>query len=157
LAEVEARARENMRAGLDLMAADLLFTETTRTRQTLREQLRSLRAMDSSAVADARSIDLKQAWTALAAVAVLFAWALVRSARGAPREPASDSRPVPADSNPLPLTPPSRPEHAIDLGETAALCTAISCLQSEAGLQGLLARTATLLGASGVVVWMTAG
>src|SRR4030095_3637837 len=38
LAEVDARARENMRAGLDLMAADLLFTETTRMRQTMREQ-----------------------------------------------------------------------------------------------------------------------
>lgn len=157
LAEVDARARENMRAGLDLMAADLLFTETTRTRQTLREQLRSLRAMDSSAVADARSIDLKQAWTALAGVAALFAWALVRSARGSPRKPAGDSPPAPADSNPVSLTAPSRPEHAIDLAETAALCTAISSLQTEAGLQGLLARTATLLEASGVVVWMTAG
>ena len=32
-----------MQADLDLMAADLLFTETTRTRQTLRDQLRMLR------------------------------------------------------------------------------------------------------------------
>ena len=54
LAEVDARARENMRAGLDLMAADLLFTETTRTRQALREQLRALRVAESSAVADAQ-------------------------------------------------------------------------------------------------------
>ena len=81
LAEVDARARENMRAGLDLMAADLLFTETTRTRQTLREQLREIRVAESAAVADARSNDLKQAWTVLAGVALLFAWALVRSTK----------------------------------------------------------------------------
>src|SRR4026209_2618304 len=35
LGDVDGRARENIRAGLDLMAGDLLFTETTRTRQTL--------------------------------------------------------------------------------------------------------------------------
>ena len=45
----------------------------------------------------------------------------------------------------------------IDLTETAALCTAISRLQTESDLQGLLVRTATLLDASGVVVWMAAG
>jgi hypothetical protein len=45
----------------------------------------------------------------------------------------------------------------VDLTEAAALCTAISRLQVETDLQALLARTATLLDASGVAVWMTAG
>jgi hypothetical protein len=80
LAEVDGRARENIQAGLDLMAADLLFTETTRTRQVLREQLRALRLAESNAVADGRATDLKQAWMALASVAILFAWGLLRSA-----------------------------------------------------------------------------
>ena len=62
LAEIDARARENMQADLDLMAADLLFTETTRMRQTLREQLRMLRLAESNAVAEGRSNDLQQAW-----------------------------------------------------------------------------------------------
>ena len=61
LGEVEGRARENVRAGLDLMAADLLFTETTRTRQMLREQLRALRLAESAAVADGRSKNVKRA------------------------------------------------------------------------------------------------
>jgi hypothetical protein len=156
LGEVDARATENMRAGLDLMATDLLFTETARTRQALREQLRALRGLESKAVAEARSVDLRQAWTALAAVALLFAWALVRSNRPASRERPAAPTAAAQDEIPVPQERPSRPEPSIDLTETAALCTAFSRLQAEAGLPPLLARTATVLGASGVVVWMAA-
>jgi hypothetical protein len=159
LGEVEARARENIRAGLDLMAADLLFTETTRTRQTLREQLRALRLAESKAVSDGRSNALKQAWIALAGVALLFAGVLVRSSRGSTASSASDpSAQIPVRT----LVPVHEAEKrvvapSIDLGETAALCTAISRVQANSDLQGLLTRTASLLGAPGVVVWMAAG
>ncbi len=163
LAEVDARARENMLADLDLMAADLLFTETTRTRQELREQLRKLRVAEASAVSDGRSNDLKEAWTVLAGVALLFAWALVRSTRR-PTTALSDevTSIAPADhlppSTPPESVPPERGvESTIDLQETAALCTAISRLRTESDLRGLLVRTATLLDASGIVVWMAAG
>jgi hypothetical protein len=164
LAEVDARARENMVADLDLMAADLLFTETTRTRQALREQLRKLRVAEASAVSDGRSNDLKQGWTVLAGAALLFAWALVRSTRR-PTTARSDevTSIAPAADHLRPSTPPeSVPpervvESTIDLNETAALCTAISRLRTESDLQGLLVRTATLLDASGIVVWMAAG
>jgi len=158
LAEVDGRARENIRAGLDLMAADLLFTETTRTRQGLREQLRALRLAESGAVADARATDLKQAWTVLAGVAILFAWTLVRSARRSVEAAPSQAGATPEpDHVPLNVVPRSEPAPSIDLKEAAAVCTAISRLQSEADLQPLLARTSALLKASGVVVWMAAG
>jgi hypothetical protein len=158
LAEVDGRARENVRAGLDLMAADLLFTETTRTRQTLREQLRTLRLAESSAVSAARATDLQQAWMVLAGAAILFAWALVRSAR----RPADVTHSVPSatpesDHVSLNIAPTPEAAPSIDLKETAAVCTAISRLQSEADLQPLLARTSSLLNASGLVVWMAAG
>ena len=169
LAKVDASARENMRAGLDLMAADLLFTGTTPIREGMREQLRTLRRVESSAVAAARSNDLKQAWIALAVVALLFAWALVHSSRR-PMAAASDEiqtdQPKPDH---VPLNEFQRPAgHAardaaqafapsVDLTETAALCTAISRLRVETDLEALLIRTARLLGASGIVVWMTAG
>jgi hypothetical protein len=158
LAEVDGRARENIRAGLDLMAADLLFTETTRTRQGLREQLRALRLAESVAVADARATDLKQAWTVLAGVAILFAWTLVRSARRPAEASPNQASAMPeSDHVSLNVVPRSDPVPSIDLKETAAVCTAISRLQSEADLQPLLARTSALLKASGVVVWMAAG
>ena len=51
---------------------------------------------------------------------------------------------------------PPKAEPSIDLTETAALCSAISRLASRA-VRGLLVRTAGLLEASGVVVWMAAG
>ena len=160
LGEVDARARENMSAGLDLMAADLLFTETTRTRQTLREQLRALRLAESKAVADGRSNDMKQAWMVLAGVAILFAFALVSSSRVAPAP--SPAIGLSSEAPARTLLPLHEPEKAllplsIDLKETAALCTDISRIQADADLQGLLARAATLLGAPGIVVWMAAG
>jgi hypothetical protein len=160
LAEVDARARENMRADLDLMAADLLFTETTRTRQALRDQLRALRVAESNAVADGRANDLKQAWTVLAGVALLFACALVRSSSRRLPPPESNEPPIvtpDTDHVALNIAPPKVAEPSIDLTETAALCSAISRLKSEADVQGLLVRTASLLEASGVVVWMAAG
>ena len=159
LGDVDGRARENIRAGLDLMAADLLFTETTRTRQTLREQLRALRVAESNAVADARAADLKQAWMVLASVAILFAWALVRSVRRPASEPLADlpSLAPEPDRVSLNIAPRRDPAPSIDLTETAALCTAISRLRSESDLQPLLGRTSSLLDASGVVVWMSAG
>jgi hypothetical protein len=166
LEEVEGRARENMRAGLDLMAADLLFTETTRTRQMLREQLRALRLAESTAVADGRSKDVKRVWMALAGVALLFAFTLVLSSRGSTAPSASDLSPQLSERD---LVPPHESEKAdiapslesnalsLDLKETAALCTAISRIQADSDLHGLLARTAALLRAPGVVVWMAAG
>ncbi len=159
LGDVDGRARENIRAGLDLMAADLLFTETTRTRQTLREQLRALRVAESNAVVAARATDLKQAWMVLASIAILFAWALVRSARRPAAQPLMDPSPLAPASERVSLDVAPRPDPvlSIDLTETAALCTAISRLRSESDLQPLLGRTSRLLKASGVVVWMAAG
>jgi hypothetical protein len=167
LSEVDSRARENMGAGLDLMAADLLFTETRRTRQTMRGHLRTLRVGESRAVAASRSSDLQQAWTVLAAVALVFAGVLVRSTRKPSAVPPRSSVPLQSeaafsanapDHVALNIVPPKdMPTHSIDLMATAELCTAISRLESEADLQGLLMQTAGLLGASGVVVWMAAG
>ncbi len=167
LAKVGASAQENLRAGLDLMAADLLFTGTTAIRAGMREQLRTLRRAEYSAVADAKSNDLKQAWIALAVVAMLFAWALVRSSRRPMATAPVESRVEPEPDH-VPLNEFQRPaDHtaresvvaapAVDLREAAALCTAISRLQVETDLEALLVRTARLLGASGIVVWMTAG
>ncbi len=159
LGEVDVRARENMSAGLDLMAADLLFTETTRTRQTLREQLRALRLAESKAVADGRANGMKQAWMVLAGVALLFAWALVSSSRGSTASPVSDvSSQAPAGTLlPLQETERTGTTLSVDLKETAALCTDISRIQADSDLQGLLARAAALLDVPGVVVWMAAG
>ena len=159
LANVDSRARENMRAGLDLIAAELLFTETSQTREAMREQLRTLRRDESNAVTEARARALRRAWIALAGVALLFAWALARSSRSPAPAASEEIRFHQAESDRVPLNEFRRPEPtpSVDLMETAALCTAISRLRVETDLEALLVRTAGLLGASGTVVWMTAG
>lgn len=159
LGDVDARARENLRAGLDLMAADLIFTETTWIRQTLREQLRALRLAEAKAVADGRSYDMRRAWMVLAGVALLFAGALVRSARASNASVSIDVSAQPPMRTLVPMHEPEKQDVApsIDLQETAALCTAISRVQADSDLKGLLIRTAALLDAPGVVVWMAAG
>ena len=159
LGDVDTRARENLRAGLDLMAADLIFTETTRTRQTVREQLRALRLAEAKAVADGRSNDMRRAWMVLAGVALLFAGALVRSARTSNASVSTDVSSQPPMRTLVPIHEPEKQDVApsIDLQETAALCTAISRVQADSDLKGLLIRAAALLDAPGIVVWMAAG
>lgn len=82
-----------------------------------------------------------------------------------------DAAPVPGTPTAGPLErahAPAPPGHAapaverveappgIDLSEAARLCTDLARVQDTSELQGLLARAATLLHASGIVVWMAA-
>lgn len=53
--------------------------------------------------------------------------------------------------------PPAEPEPrkpSVDLGGTAALCADMACIQDATELRALLTRAATLLDASGIVVWI---
>lgn len=152
IAETDGRAQENLKVSLDLMAADLIFTETHAPRRSLREQARVLRTAEASAVAMARERALQQAWAGLGAVAVLFAAVLLRwsrrsSSAGATNELSIAGADAAADS--------SMPR--VDLIAAGDLCTRIGCLRSETDLQAVLEDTKRILEASGVVVWMGAG
>jgi hypothetical protein len=168
IAEVEGSARENIRAGLDLMAADLIFSETHKLRGELRQQFRALRAEETAAAATVRASDLKTIAAAMGLTALLFAWVLVRATRASSssatpvRESVASSAPVAADRSvfelnlkPAPLD--LKPAPSLDLPAVANLCTAIGRMKSREDLERLLERTGTLLEAPGVVVWMAAG
>ena len=156
--DVVIRTRENAAAGLDLMAADLLLTESHQLRRAMQQDLRALRTAEASAVSAARSADMLQVWASLSIVALLLAWALIRWSR-APTVPAPAEALVAQNS----IIPPAheRLTHAsassVDLVGAAELCTAIGRARTEADLQELLERSATLLGARGIVIWMAAG
>jgi len=156
--DVVIRTRENAAAGLDLMAADLLLTESHQLRRAMQQDLRALRTAEASAVSAARSADMIQVWASLSVVALLLAWALIRWSR-APTVPAPAEALVAQNS----IIPPAheRLTHAsassVDLVGAAELCTAIGRARTEADLQELLERSATLLGARGIVIWMAAG
>jgi hypothetical protein len=159
IAEIHGRALQNLHAGVDERAADLFFTETHTPRRAMQRELRSLRAAESAAAATARSADVKQAWAALAVVALLYAWALIRWSRFpvAPVVNTSLASVLPDTLAPPHEEPVPTATQSLQLEEAADLCSAIGRLKADAELPMLLERTATLLGASGVVVWMAAG
>jgi hypothetical protein len=164
IADIEGSARENVRAGLDLMAADLIFSETRVLRGALHQQLRALRAEETAAAVIARSSDLKTIAASLGVTALLFAWALVRGMRvpasTVPPEMDTVSSPGVVDSHSaldLHVRPEPVTREPIDLPAIANLCTAIGRMKSSEDLQRLLERTGTILDAPGVMVWMAAG
>ncbi|HET9358860.1 MAG TPA: hypothetical protein VFO58_03880 [Vicinamibacterales bacterium] len=160
IAEIEGSARENVRAGLDLMAADLIFSETHMLRGELRQQFRALRAEEIAAAAVARASDLRTIAAAMGLTALLFAWALVRATRGPSssstpvHESVTPSAPAAADRSVFELDLKPAP---LDLPAVANLCTAIGRMKSREDLERLLERTGNLLAAPGVVVWMAGG
>ena len=67
---------------------------------------------------------------------------------------AASASPAAGDGGERPVRP-STPEAAPDLAATAALCTDFSNLTTRDQLPGLLARTAALMNASGIIVWVS--
>jgi hypothetical protein len=156
--QVTEGAQENLRAGLDLTAADLAFTETQHARRTLRHQLRAFRTSEVAALGQARSEGLTQVWIGLAGVALLFAWVLIRGARTpAPQAQGSVSSSAAAHSSESDAVQPAVLPGPVDLQEVANICTAIGQLKSDTELPGLLERSVTALRASGLLIWIGAG
>lgn len=169
LAEIDRRGRENLAAGLALTAADLLFTESHAIRTTMRQQLRALRAAEADTVEQARAGVLRQAWLAFAGVALLVALALIRwprretltsplpNADAATREEPETPGSILAPADAVVPAPAPAAVDGVDLAETASLCTAIGRLHTQTDLPDLLSRTASVVDATGVVIWMAAG
>ena len=65
--------------------------------------------------------------------------------------------PAAGDAGADPVRKPARPRAAPDLGATAALCTAFGNLTTREQIPDLLARTAALMNASGLIVWVNDG
>ena len=156
LVNVDDRARDHLRLEQQLMAADLLYTEARQAIEAMTSQLHGLRETERrSAEAERRALLARQA-SILATVAVVWfagVLALVRSP--APRE-----IPVPIETSILPaelLSSAPAVVPAIDLGAAAKVCGELARLSSVAGLPATLARTARVLDASGLVVWLGAG
>jgi hypothetical protein len=158
IGEALRHGQENLDVGLDVMAADLVFTETALARRDLRTSLHALRDSEFDRLAEARAAAVTQAWAALATLALLVAWALLRWSR-VPRSVSDTRGVVTTVPGEIPLHPPVSQASAldVDLPATAELCTDIARLEAAAGVQGLLERAAGVLRAPGVVLWMAAG
>ena len=151
IAAADAAALEHLRIGEDLMAADLLFAEGSRAFDLLLAQIHDLQAAERATAEDERRALAWRGAIALASWAVLWTVGLLAFAR-LPAEPelVAVAEPV-VDAQPAVESP------RVDVDEAAAVCTELLKLTTTAGLPDLLARTARLIDASGLIVWMGAG
>ncbi len=159
MVQATARARENLGLGRDLMAADLLLGETRENVESLSTSLDKLRSSEASAFAAERAALDERSWLVLGGVAALWAvglLALGMTSQTRALESPTDETAVPG-LVPEPANTPSVEAPSIDLPSAAELCTAISRATSADALPNLLARTATILDASGIIVWMSSG
>jgi hypothetical protein len=160
LGDIETRAAEHMWLGQDLMAAELLASGGRSADEAVASGLRTLRGAENDAFAAARASALDSLWTIAGAIAVLWVVGLILFMRQ-PSVVVREVSPAPTQGHTL-LVPPDaaqklEPATSLDLQGAADVCTSIGQLTSAEDLSPLLRRAASVLDASGVVVWMAAG
>ena len=152
-----------------VQAGSLLQTLTARgaSLDAMRATLTELGTAERSAFSAERAVIEQRMWTVIGALAVVWVLGLLVLARvpqvpAAPAVPATtlslqpmmmpateDARAAATDAESSPPT--------VDLAAAADLCTAIARITSAAALPDVLARSAAVLDASGIVLWMGAG
>lgn len=160
LLDTETRALEHLRLGQDLMAADLLVTDGRAAAAAIVSGLLTLRATENDAYATARAGALDSLWTIVGVVSLLWVaglMLLLRQPSAVVRAELPSTAPghtllAPADAPPAA----ARATH-VDLQAAADVCTSIGQLTSAEDLPPLLQQAASVLDASGVVVWMAGG
>lgn len=169
LVDIDQRAREHLRNGESLLAADLIFADGSTAREAIAAPLRALTQSERASFEAEQAAALQQGWLVLGLAAAVWTVGLLLLA-GVPAAPRAVETPVPqplpevsdlrfeqvedaaaASSTSTPVAP------TIDLAAAAGVCTELSRLTSVAALPGVLARAAALLDASGLIVWMGAG
>ena len=180
LAAAERRLREHARRGEALLAGDIVFTEV---RDLLSESIEQVHAARNTlnAAANARASALRREQAMLAGV-VIGVWAIIASLLVTPTKPVAIKdpgewrndlaekikKPIPKEPETAKLKPvepvapaePVAPPPAIPSVPVAALqqvgeiCADLSTLADTGALTGALARAATVLDASGLIVWI---
>ena len=164
LIAADARTRENLALGQDLMASDVIFSDGRNILEAMTARLRDLQAAEHASHLAELTALTRARWTAFSATALvwiagLLALVTIPAATNTPaavRQPAEVSPPVSAE--PLP-EPRLRVEQGspVDLASVADLCTDLSRVSATATLPDLLSRVAQALDASGVILWISAG
>ncbi|MDA1184377.1 MAG: hypothetical protein O2930_07010 [Acidobacteria bacterium] len=169
LVAADARARQNLGIGQDMMASDVIFSDGHNIIDTMTASLRDLQAAEQQ-THEARLASLTgQRWAALAALAVVWTLGLLALARRPAATLAEPTLAEPTLAEPTlaePVVPIETAEAhdvlaaedaALDLTLVAALCTDLSRVTSPSALPDLLGRAARILDASGLILWISAG
>ncbi|HMD34281.1 MAG TPA: hypothetical protein VKH42_04905 [Vicinamibacterales bacterium] len=174
---IDRRAREYMNAGQQLMASDVIFTEATQTAAAAGHQIEGARVAERQ-VADSKSAAIRRSEGLAAGGAAAFAFVMMLTLVPRPRQddaagiaatPESEefarvvARPQPAPAKHEPAFPADTPVSPTGrirmttspvLKAAAELAVAFGRVNEAGELERLMARTADVLDASGIVVWM---
>jgi hypothetical protein len=176
-AAADARARDYLKSGPDLMAADVVFTDGAQTAAAAARQVEAARVAehqdaDASEAAIRKQEAIELAAAGATGLLVILLLAMARAAEPEAQQvvvaglgldaPGRDVRPdrdtVP--ERPAEEPPRSAPRNASPLLTAAAqVCTEFGRVRDFDDLAGLLGRAADVMEASGLVVWLgnTAG
>lgn len=163
---VDRRAREYMNAGQALMASDVIFTEGAQASTGAAHLIETARTAERQHT-DASSADLRRREAVVGAAAAVFSIITllilvplptrddaIAVAAPAPAETEEFARviptPAPAPAPPAPIARTTSPV----LRAAADLAVAFGKVNEAAELERLMERTADVLDASGLVVWM---
>jgi CHASE3 domain sensor protein len=166
--QMDRRAREYVRGGQRLLASDLIFSDGIEKMDGAVSAIDRAALAESTAAQDGIGIRRReQVLTAAgaAALAVLIVFVLVplpspsiapAQAAVKPAASVTTDRPAPARSV-VPSVVPSAPKPSapgVDLAGIAALCSDLTRVTDTRALPGALERAASLLNASGLVLWV---
>jgi hypothetical protein len=169
--KTDSRAREHLRIGQELMAADLVVSEGRQSIEALSEIVGDLRRTEQEAADEDRRALKSRAAKVVGAVTLLWVIGLfvlardprddrARGAEEARLHPYADPHRRSADAQHDDRNRESlktRGRTPLDIGEAAAVCTALSRVSTGAEIPAVLAHAAEVLDASGIILWLGAG
>ena len=157
LTAADARTRQNLQLGQELMASDVIFSDGRNLLDAMIASLRDLQVAEQSQLRVELTALTRQRWLGLGAIGALWTGVLLivmTRSRRASATADNDQRAArrPADAEPRP-----QPRMRVDLAAAATVCTDLSRITTTAALPGLLGRAAGVLDASGLILWISAG
>lgn len=157
LIAADARARENLRLGQELMASDVIFSDGRNILDAMIARLRDLQDAEQVHHQAEMSVLSRQRWIVFGTTALLWVAGLL----GLVTIPAATTAASAVQSARVPreiaARPPAEPRPSLDLASAASLCTDLSRVTTTTALPDLLGRIARVLDAPGVILWMSAG
>jgi hypothetical protein len=155
----DTSAREHLAQEQDLLAADVVFGESRTAIDTARAATaQSVRAQSMLFDAERASNQQRTLMIAAGAAGIWVIGFLVLMPRAGAvtvhtAEPSSSLSEITRVAKTEPQEP-ATGRATVDLGAAADLCTALSRVVTSAALPDMLARTAALVDASGIIVWL---
>jgi hypothetical protein len=156
----DARTRENLQLGQELMASDVIFSDGRNLLDAMIASLRDLQAAEHAHLRAELGELGRLRWLTFGTVALwwtvgLLVLVTVRSRVAPSQQEPAQPRVDASRMIELSLRPP--PRVGVDLAAAATVCTDLSRITTTSALPGLLGRAAGALDASGLILWISAG